>query len=131
MSYTRILAGFILAPRSASLPTRFWAGRIAVSSYTVIISAISVAIGISLANLARPGERIDGATAQALVQRYSADAGRRVQAAEAQRGPSPSPLMQVVRTLTPSNPVAAAASETPNMIYLMFFAVVLAIAVTL
>src|SRR5215475_1081191 len=52
--------------------------------YTVVISAISVAIGISLANLVRPGERIDGATAKALVERYSADAGRRVQAAAAQ-----------------------------------------------
>src|SRR5215831_1142631 len=99
--------------------------------YTVVISAISVAIGIGLANLVRPGERIDGATAQALVERYSADAGRRVQAAAAPTGPSPSPLMQIVRTLAPSNTVAAAASETPNMIYLMFFAVVLAIAVTL
>src|SRR5262245_65052728 len=49
--------------------------------YTLIISAISVAIGISLANLVRPGERIDGGTAKALVERYSADAGRRVQAA--------------------------------------------------
>jgi dicarboxylate/amino acid:cation (Na+ or H+) symporter, DAACS family len=99
--------------------------------YTLVVSAISVAIGISLANLVRPGERIDGATAKALVERYSADAGRRVQAAAAQTGPAPSPLMQVVRTLAPSNPFAAAASETPNMIYLMFFAVVLAIAVTL
>src|SRR5262249_26220224 len=108
-------------------------GRIGIKCfiYTLIISAISVAIGISLANLVRPGERIDTNTAKALVDRYGADAGRRVQAATAQAGPSPSPLMQVVRTLAPSNPVAAAASETPNMIYLMFFAVVLAIAVTL
>ena len=108
-------------------------GRIGVKCfiYTLIISAISVLIGISLANLVRPGERIDKNTAQALVERYSADASRRVKAAEAQAGPSPSPLMQVVRTLAPSNPIAAAASETPNMIYVMFFAVVLAVAVTL
>jgi DAACS family dicarboxylate/amino acid:cation (Na+ or H+) symporter len=99
--------------------------------YTLIISGISVAIGISLANIVRPGERMNPDTAQALVQRYSADAGRRVQAASAPTGPSPSPLMQVVRTLTPTNPIAAAASETPNMIYVMFFAVILAIAVTL
>src|SRR5438552_17810550 len=38
--------------------------------------------------------------------------------------------MQVVRTLVPSNPIAALASETPNMIYLMFFALALAIAIT-
>jgi DAACS family dicarboxylate/amino acid:cation (Na+ or H+) symporter len=88
-------------------------------------------IGISLANLVRPGERIDATTAQALVQRYGADASRRVQAATAQAGPSPSPMMQVVRTLVPSNPVAAVASETPNMLYLMFFAVILAVSITL
>src|SRR5262249_12702858 len=99
--------------------------------YTLVISGISVAIGIGFANLVRPGERMNADTAKALVERYSADAGRRVQAATAPAGPSPSPLMQVVRTLAPSNPVAAAASETPNMIYVMFFAVILAVAVTL
>jgi DAACS family dicarboxylate/amino acid:cation (Na+ or H+) symporter len=39
--------------------------------------------------------------------------------------------MQVVRTLVPSNPVSAVAGETPNMLHLMFFAVVLGIAVSL
>jgi DAACS family dicarboxylate/amino acid:cation (Na+ or H+) symporter len=98
--------------------------------YTVVISAISVMIGIGMANLIRPGKRIDPATAQALVERYGADANRRVQAAS-QTQAGGSPLMQVVRTLVPSNPVAAVASETPNMLHLMFFAVVLAIAITL
>jgi len=98
--------------------------------YTVVISAISVIIGISLANLVRPGQRIAPATAQALVERYGADAGRRVQAA-AQTQSQPSALMQVVRTLVPSNPIAAVASDTPNMLHLMFFAVALAVAITL
>jgi DAACS family dicarboxylate/amino acid:cation (Na+ or H+) symporter len=98
--------------------------------YTILISAISVAIGIGLANLVRPGKRIEPATAQALVQRYSADASRRVQAA-AQTQPGASALTQVVRTLVPSNPIAAVSSEPPNMLHLMFFAVVLAVAITL
>src|SRR5438094_5561538 len=57
-------------------------GRIGLKSfiYCVVISAISVAIGIGLANLVRPGKRVPQATADALVQRYSADASRRVQA---------------------------------------------------
>ena len=107
-------------------------GRIGFKSlaYTVVISAISVAIGVGLANAIKPGKRIDPVTAQALVSRYSADANRRVQAA-AQAQAAQSPLMQVVRTLVPSNPVAAAASETPNMLHLMFFAVLLGIAITL
>lgn len=98
--------------------------------YTIVISAISVVIGVGLANLIRPGQRIDPATAKALVERYGADANRRVQAA-AQGQAQLSPLMQVVRTLVPSNPIAAVASETPNMLHLMFFALVLGIAITL
>jgi len=98
--------------------------------YTVVISAISVMIGIGMANLIRPGKRVDPATAQALVERYGADASRRVEAA-AQTQAGGSALMQVVRTLVPANPIAAVAGETPNMLHLMFFAVVLAIAITL
>jgi len=98
--------------------------------YTVVISAISVMIGIGMANLIRPGKRVDPATAQALVERYGADASRRVEAAS-QTQAGGSALMQVVRTLVPANPIAAVAGETPNMLHLMFFAVVLAIAITL
>jgi DAACS family dicarboxylate/amino acid:cation (Na+ or H+) symporter len=107
-------------------------GRIGLKclAYTVLISAVSVLIGIGLANLVRPGKRIDPATTQALMTRYGPDAGSRVQAA-AQAEPQASALMKVVRTLVPSNPIAAVASETPNMLHLMFFAVVLAVAVTL
>ncbi len=98
--------------------------------YTIVISAISVVIGVGLANLIRPGQRIDPATAKALVERYGADANRRVQAATEGQARL-SPLMQVVRTLVPANPIAAVASETPNMLHLMFFALVLGIAITL
>jgi len=73
---------------------------------------------------------VQPATADALVQRYSADATRRVQAAVQTQGAG-SPLMQVVRTLVPSNPVAAVAADTPNMLHLIFFAVVVAVAMTL
>ena len=98
--------------------------------YTIVISAISVVIGVGMANLVRPGKRVDPATAKALVERYGADAGRRVQAA-AQTAARPSVLTQVVRTLVPSNPAAAVANETPNMLHLMFFALVLGIGMTL
>jgi DAACS family dicarboxylate/amino acid:cation (Na+ or H+) symporter len=39
--------------------------------------------------------------------------------------------MKVVKTLVPSNPIFAVASETPNMLHLMFFALMLGIAATL
>jgi dicarboxylate/amino acid:cation (Na+ or H+) symporter, DAACS family len=91
--------------------------------YTLIVSSISVVIGIGLCNLIRPGQRIEKSTADALVQRYGAAANRTVQAAP-QNQAQPAPLMQVVRTIVP-------AGDTPNMLHTMFFAVILAISITL
>src|SRR6266542_3260181 len=58
-------------------------GRIGVKSlvYTVIISAISVVIGLTLANTIQPGKRIDPATSQKIAARYSGDAAKTVQSA--------------------------------------------------
>src|SRR3989454_5086165 len=98
--------------------------------YTVVISAISVMIGIGMANLIRPGKRVDPATAQALVERYGADASRRVEAASQTQAGGPA-LMPVGRTLVPANPVAAGAGGTTNLVHLMFFSVALAIGVHL
>ncbi|MBK7142673.1 MAG: dicarboxylate/amino acid:cation symporter [bacterium] len=106
-------------------------GRIGLKSfaYTFIISAISVAIGITLANTIKPGNRVDASTATALQERYGTEASKRVEAVK-QTGVD-SPFMQVVKTIVPTNPFAAIASDTPNMLHLMFFALVLGIAATL
>jgi dicarboxylate/amino acid:cation (Na+ or H+) symporter, DAACS family len=98
--------------------------------YTLVISAISVAIGIGLTNLLKPGKHLNPETATALMARYGTEAGQRVESA-APAGRVPTPLMQVVQTLVPSNPITAVASLTPNMLHLMFFAIVVAIAITL
>lgn len=98
-------------------------------SYTFVISAISVIIGITLTNVIRPGERIDPATATALEERYGTEASQRVSAVSQKAGDSP--FMQAIKTIIPSNPITAVASETPNMLHLMFFALVLGIAATL
>jgi len=98
--------------------------------YTIIISAISVAIGLTLTNLLQPGKHLNPETATALMARYGTEARARVESA-APAGRAPTPLMQVVQTLVPSNPIAAVASPTPNMLHLMFFAVMVAIAITL
>ncbi len=49
-------------------------GRIGVKSfvYTLVISAISVVIGLTLTNTIRPGKRIDPETSARLQQRYNA-----------------------------------------------------------
>lgn len=118
-------------------------GRVGLKSfaYCLVISAISVVIGLTLANTIRPGKRIDPVTAEALKQRYGADASKSV--ADAQKSSAENKdtaLMQVVKTIVPTNPVAAVAgvvtgaatqSDTPNMLHLMFFALVVGVAITL
>jgi DAACS family dicarboxylate/amino acid:cation (Na+ or H+) symporter len=118
-------------------------GRVGLKSfaYCLIISGISVVIGLTLANTIRPGKKIDPATSAALQQRYATDATKSVEAAK-KSGAVASPLMQVVDTLVPSNPLASIAgvpsnpststsAGTPNMLHLMFFALVIGIAITL
>jgi len=107
-------------------------GRLGLKSfgYTLVISAISVFIGLGLANTIRPGKRVDPATAALLEQRYGADATQRV-TSQAGSTSADSALMQVVKTLVPSNPIASIATETPNMLHLMFFALMIGVALTL
>lgn len=118
-------------------------GRVGLKSfaYCFVLSAISVVIGLTLANTIRPGDRIDPATKAALEQRYGSDASKQVEAAT-KAGTIQSPLMQVVDTIVPSNPIAAVAgvpsnpstatsAGTPNMLHLMFFSLIIGIAITL
>ena len=107
-------------------------GRVGLKSfaYTIIISAISVVIGLTLANTVRPGERVDPETQVRLEERYGSAASKTV-ADVTKPGTADSAVMQVVKTLVPSNPVAAMATETPNMLHIMFFALILGIAITL
>lgn len=118
-------------------------GRVGLKSfgYCLVISAISVVIGLTLANTIKPGKKIDPATAQALQARYATGATKEVESAK-KGGAVISPLMQVVETIVPSNPLAAVAgvpsnpstatsAGTPNMLQLMFFALIIGIAITL
>jgi DAACS family dicarboxylate/amino acid:cation (Na+ or H+) symporter len=109
-------------------------GRVGARSfgYTFVISAISVLIGLTLANTIRPGQRIRPETAEQLKARYAGDAGRRVEAVQTERStPRDSPLMQVVKTVVPANPILSVATETPQMLQLMFFALLVGVALTL
>lgn len=108
-------------------------GRLGAKSfaYTFIISAISVIIGLSLANTLRPGHRIQETTKVQLEDRYKSDATKRVQERQLGGPGSDSMLVQVVKTLVPSNPLNSISGETPNMLHLMFFALLVGIALTL
>lgn len=106
-------------------------GRVGVRSfaYTLVISAISVLIGLTLVNLIKPGERISPETAIGLETRYGSAAAAQVEAASGEVDAAP--LTQLFETLIPANPIAAAASPTPNLLHLMFFGLVLGVAATL
>ena len=109
-------------------------GRVGIKSfgYCLIISAISAVIGITLANTIKPGKRIDPNTATALQQRYANDATKSVEAAKQASSTTPKPLMAFVETIVPKNPFyAVAGKEDANMLHLMFFALMLGIAITL
>lgn len=106
-------------------------GRIGIKTlgYTVVVSGISVAIGIGVTNLIEPGKRMSESTSQALLERFKSDAEHRVSANTAQSNDSA--LLAAVKTVVPSNPFAAASSSSPNMLHLLFFAIFLAIAMTM
>jgi DAACS family dicarboxylate/amino acid:cation (Na+ or H+) symporter len=110
-------------------------GRIGLKSfaYCLIISAISVVIGLGLANTIQPGKRIDQATADQMKTQFSGDATKRVEDQKKTEATAAqdSALMQVVKTIVPKNVFNAIASENPNMLHLMFFALIVGIAITL
>src|SRR6186997_1056750 len=72
-------------------------GRVGLKSfgYCLVISAISVAIGLTLANTIKPGKRIDPNTSAALQQRYATDATKSVEDAKKASSATPKPLMAV------------------------------------
>ncbi len=118
-------------------------GRVGLKTlvYTIIISAISVVIGLTLANTVRPGERINPVTANELQERYGQAASKEVEAAQ-KTGSTDSPFMKVIKTIVPENPFAdiagvpsnpstATSGGRPDMLHIMFFALILGIAITL
>jgi DAACS family dicarboxylate/amino acid:cation (Na+ or H+) symporter len=109
-------------------------GRIGVKSliYTLIISAISVIIGLTLANTIKPGKRISAEVRTQLEARYTKDATERVESAIGSTKNTDTPLLKVVKTIVPTNIFySLGARETPDMLALMFFAVFLGICVTM
>lgn len=110
-------------------------GRIGLKSfaYCIIISAISVVIGLALANTIRPGEKVSPEIATQLKEKYSSGATTATDAQKkaAEAAKSDSPLMQAVKTVVPKSVFNSIAGENPNMLHIMFFALIIGIAITL
>ena len=98
--------------------------------YCLAISAISVGIGVFLTNTIQPGKRIAPEVSAELQTKFAGEAEKRVEATKSTANPD-SALMQVVKSFVPSNPVASVASDTPNLLHLMVFALLLAVAMML
>ena len=110
-------------------------GRIGLKSfgYCLVLSAISVVIGLGLANTIRPGERISPEIAAQLKEKFSSNAATATEAQKkaAEAAKSDSPLMQAVKTIVPKNVFNSISGENPNMLHIMFFALIIGIAITL
>ncbi len=110
-------------------------GRIGAKSfgYTLVISAISVVIGLTLANTIQPGKRISPETAAVLKAEFSsgASAATDAQKKAAETAKADSPMMQAVKTVVPSNIFNSLSGSSPNMLHIMFFALIIGIAITL
>ncbi len=109
-------------------------GRIGLKSfaYTLIISAISVVIGLGLANTIQPGKRVDPTTAAQLKEKFSSGAKTNVESAtKASQENKDTALMSVVKTIVPSNVFNSISGVNPNMLHIMFFALLVGIAITL
>ena len=103
-------------------------GRIGLKSfaYTLLISGLSVVIGLGLANLLEPGRKISEDVAVQLKEKFSSAQKKAAEAAK-----SDSALMQAVKTVVPQNVFNSVSGTSPNMIHVMFFALIVGIAITL
>ncbi len=98
--------------------------------YTVAVSAVAVLIGLTLANTIRPGQRVDPDIRAQLAERYAHDTEQTIAKATAGQDRRP-PLAAVVQTLVPANVFHGLAQNPPDILGLMFFAVLLGIGLTL
>jgi DAACS family dicarboxylate/amino acid:cation (Na+ or H+) symporter len=93
-------------------------GRVGLKTlvYTLVVSGISVLVGLTLATAIRPGERIALETRAELIERYRGEAERLT--------PPPPAGARLIEGIVPDNPIASMSRTPPDMIGIMFFALV-------
>ena len=92
-------------------------GRVGLKTllYTVIVSGLSVVIGLTLANTVQPGRRIGVGTRRQLVERYHTAAEQLGQ---------PPRSGSAIENLVPDNPLAAMSRNPPDMLGIMVFSLI-------
>ncbi len=108
-------------------------GRVGVKclGYTLVVSAISVGIGLGLSNAVRPGERISPEVSRRLQERYGTEAQAKVATAKTAADSSEAPLMTAVKMIAPTNVVRSVSLDPPDMLGLMFFSLFFGMTLTL
>jgi DAACS family dicarboxylate/amino acid:cation (Na+ or H+) symporter len=120
-----VMSALILGVAELGDPRRL--GRIGLRTlmFTILLSSISVVIGVSAANLVRPGEGLSEETRTALMGVI------RSSSATLEPPPAPKSGLQIVLDLIPENPVQAMTRAFQgDMIAVMVFALTLGIALT-
>lgn len=92
------------------------------AGYYLFTTVAAIVLGLLLANLVRPGSRIDAATRDALAEQFSSEA-----AAQSQRAHQAPTLKDTLLNIIPRNPVRAAADF--ELLPLIFFSVVFGAAI--
>ena len=120
-----VMSALILGVAELGDPRRL--GRIGLRTlmFTILLSSISVVIGVGAANLVRPGEGLSEETRAALMEVIRASSGSLPTPPEQKTG------LQIILDLIPENPVEAMTRAfRGDMIAVMVFALTLGIALT-
>lgn len=105
-------------------------GRIGMRTmlYFLMVTAIAVTIGLVLVNTIRPGDYLPAETKDQLMAQYGKEASEKMGAAERA---STEFGIQTLVNIVPRNPVAVVARPNPDMLALIFVALMAGIALTL
>ncbi len=109
-------------------------GRVGVRTllYTLVLSGMAVAIGLTLVNVIRPGESLPQEKRERLLAQYSTGAENALQSAKKSKS-----LKDVLLGIIPENPLQEAAgaldgsSKDNGMLSVMFFAVIFGVAIAM
>lgn len=93
----------------------------------ILTTVIAVSIGLVIVNIINPGKTISEETRNQLVESYSSDVNKKIEAAVVQRETGP---LQFLEDLVPSN-IFAAATDNSQMLQVIFFAILFGIGLIL
>lgn len=94
-------------------------------SYFLVVTTLAVTIGLTLVNLIRPGDYLPEETKTKLLESYKGQASELKTASE-----NTGFGIQTLVNIVPRNPIASVAKPNPDMLALIFFSLMIGIAIT-